>query len=452
MKPIFSEHSVDTIAAIATATGQAGIGIIRISGPAVPNMFLPLLGSSLKPRVATHKDFLAEDGAAIDTGLALYFPSPASFTGEDVLELQGHGGMLVLQHLLKRCLALGTRLAQPGEFTRRAVLNDKLDLAQAESIIDLINAQSEAAIKNAMRSLKGDFSEKINQLVQDITTLRAMIEATFDFAEEDIDLLSHTQIQHDIKVLQTQLRSIKASAQQGAMLRNGAHIVLIGAPNVGKSSLLNVLANDDIAIVNEIPGTTRDALREMILVEGIPLHIIDTAGLRYTEDELEKAGIVRTWSAIHQADVALILIDRRYGLTEETQALLKDLPQNLLRIKVYNKIDLTDEKPLIFQEEKDPAILLSAKHRWGIDLLRKQLLLCIGWHGSHEGLFLARERHLEAIFEATQYVDEAAAPGNPLELAAESLRLAQNALNLITKAVSSEDLLDQIFSTFCIGK
>lgn len=452
MKPICAQHLLDTIAAIATATGQAGIGIVRISGPSVPSMFLPLLGSHLKPRVATHKDFLAEDGSAIDTGLALYFPSPASFTGEDVLELQGHGGMVVLQHLLKRCLALGARLAQPGEFTRRAVINNKLDLAQAEGIIDLINAQSEAAIKNAMRSLKGDFSDKINQLIQNITTLRAMIEATFDFSEEDIDLLSQTQIQHDIKVLQTQLKAIQESAQQGAMLRNGAHIALIGAPNVGKSSLLNVLANDDIAIVDEVAGTTRDALREMIVVEGIPLHIIDTAGLRYTEDRLEKLGIMRTWSAINQADVALILIDRRYGLTEEIQALLSDLPKNLLHIKVYNKIDLTNEKPCIFQEENSPAILISAKNRWGIDLLCTQLLLCIGWHGSHEGLFLARARHLEAIVVATQYVDEAATQSNSLEFTAESLRLAQNALNHITKAVSSEDLLDQIFSTFCIGK
>lgn len=447
-----TSQTTDTIAAIATATGLAGIGVIRISGPAVPNMLVPLLGSQLKPRLATHKDFLAEDGSILDTGLAIYFIEPASFTGEHVLELQGHGGIVVLQTLLRRCLALGARLAQPGEFTRRAVLNGKLDLAQAESIVDLIHAQSSIAAKNAMRSLKGDFSYQINQLVIDITTLRAMIEATFDFPDEDIDLLSAEHIHRDIKTLQGQLTILQSHSKQGALLRDGAHVVLIGAPNVGKSSLMNALAAEDVAIVDEEAGTTRDTLREMIFINGIPLHIVDTAGLRMTNDRLEKIGIARTWSMIHQADLALIIVDRRYGLTQDTKKLLKRLPAKLPYLKVCNKIDLTNEEPSVTQKKTVCTILLSAKAHLGIDLLRDHILNHIGWQGSTEGLFLARERHLEALNEAAQYINEAEQLDQQLELIAEALRLAQQALNRITKEISNENLLDEIFSKFCIGK
>ena len=457
-----------TIAAIATAPGRGGVGVVRISG----KNLLPLAeqisgGKTPKPRVALYTDFVDSDGQAIDNGLLLYFAAPASFTGEDVIELQGHGGPVVMDMLLQRCLQLGARMAEPGEFTKRAFLNNKLDLAQAESVADLIDASSRSAARMAVRSLKGAFSQHIHALVDELITLRMLVEATLDFPEEDIDFLEAADARGKLAELQGRLKTVLAGAEQGAILREGMNVVLVGAPNVGKSSLLNALAGDDIAIVTDIAGTTRDTVREQITLDGVPVHIIDTAGLRETDDVVEKIGIERSQKAVKEADVALILIDPREGINAKTQAILDSLPENLKKIEIHNKTDLTGETAAMFgrnsqssfsdgldtQSGADTLIKLSAKTGEGLDLLKQALLQEIGWQGESESLFLARSRHLAALHAAETELENAALCGNhQIELLAEHLRLAQSACSEITGEFTADDLLGVIFSRFCIGK
>ncbi|UOO81946.1 tRNA uridine-5-carboxymethylaminomethyl(34) synthesis GTPase MnmE [Uruburuella testudinis] len=449
-----------TIAAIATAPGRGGVGVIRLSGKDLLPLARTLSGGKTpKPRVALYTDFLDSEGQAIDNGLLLYFAAPASFTGEDVVELQGHGGPVVMQMLLQRCLELGARLAEPGEFTKRAFLNNKLDLAQAESVADLIDAGSQTAARMALRSLKGAFSEHIHQLVDDLITLRMLVEATLDFPEEDIDFLEAADAKGKLAALQSQLAQVLAGAEQGAILREGMNVVLVGAPNVGKSSLLNALAGDDVAIVTDIAGTTRDTVREQITLDGVPVHIIDTAGLRETDDVVEKIGIERSRKAVQQADVALILVDPREGINAATRTILESLPPAMKKIEIHNKIDLTGETAEMLsdgihtQSGADTLIKLSAKHKTGLERLKQALLQQIGWQGESESLFLARSRHLHALNQAAAELENAAlCSHNQIELLAEHLRLAQSACSEITGEFSADDLLGVIFSRFCIGK
>lgn len=444
-----------TIAAIATAPGRGGVGVIRVSGTGLMAMAEALTGKSPRPRYATLTDFFAADGRPIDTGLLLYFPGPASFTGEDVLELQGHGGPVVMNLLLRRCLELGARLAEPGEFTRRAFLNGKLDLAQAEAVADLIDASTQAAARSAVRSLQGEFSRAIHALVDELIELRLRVEATLDFPEEDIDFLQATDAFGRLARLDAQLATVRDKAGQGKLLQAGLQVVLIGQPNVGKSSLLNRLAGDELAIVTPIAGTTRDALKSAIQIQGIPLHIIDTAGLRETGDEVEKIGIARTWQEIGKADLALLLLDARLGLTDADRAILAKLPANLRRITLRNKIDLIGEAPERHPEGSDIALSVSAKSGAGMELLEQAILEVAGWHQA-EDVFIARERHLQALERGAIHLGAARAevesPRPALELFAEELRLAQNALAEITGAFTPDDLLGAIFSRFCIGK
>ncbi|MRN38094.1 tRNA uridine-5-carboxymethylaminomethyl(34) synthesis GTPase MnmE [Neisseria sp. N95_16] len=448
-----------TIAAIATAPGRGGVGVIRLSGKDLLPLAQALSGGKTpKPRVALYTDFLDADGQAIDNGLMLYFAAPASFTGEDVIELQGHGGPVVMDMLLQRCFALGAKAAEPGEFTKRAFLNNKLDLAQAESVADLIDASSKSAARMALRSLKGAFSQHIHALVDDLITLRMLVEATLDFPEEDIDFLEAADARGKLAELQGRLKTVLASAEQGAILREGMNVVLVGAPNVGKSSLLNALAGDDIAIVTDIAGTTRDTVREQITLDGVPVHIIDTAGLRETDDVVEQIGIQRSQKAVNEADVALILIDPREGINAKTQAILNGLPEGLKRIEIHNKADLTGDTVEKISDGLTPTgadtlIKLSAKTGQGLDLLKQALLQEIGWQGESESLFLARSRHLTALHAAEAELENAALCGNhQIELLAEHLRLAQVACSEITGEFTADDLLGVIFSRFCIGK
>ena len=452
-----------TIAAIATAPGRGGVGVVRLSGKNLLPMAQKLSGGKTpQPRKALYTDFVDVEGTVIDNGLLLYFAAPASFTGEDVIELQGHGGPVVLQMLLQCCLQLGARLAEPGEFTKRAFLNNKLDLAQAESVADLIDASSQSAARMAVRSLKGVFSQEIHRLVDDLITLRMLVEATLDFPEEDIDFLQAADASGKLDHLCIQLDKVLRQAQQGALLREGMNVVLVGAPNVGKSSLLNALAGDEVAIVTDIAGTTRDTVREQITLEGVPVHIIDTAGLRETEDVVERIGIERSQQAVQQADVALVLVDQREGINATTAAILAQLPAGLHKIEVHNKIDLTGEAAssvsretgdLVAFTDASQVIALSAKTGTGLDLLRQALLQQVGWQGESEGLFLARTRHIQALEMAREELANASlCQNNQIELFAEHLRLAQNALNEITGEFSADDLLGVIFSRFCIGK
>ncbi|MDK4630959.1 tRNA uridine-5-carboxymethylaminomethyl(34) synthesis GTPase MnmE, partial [Kingella kingae] len=352
-----------TIAAIATAAGRGGVGVIRISGKDLLPFAQHITGGKTpKPRTALYTDFVDQHGNAIDNGLLLYFAAPASFTGEDVIELQGHGGQIVLQMLLQRCLELGARIAEAGEFTKRAFLNNKLDLAQAESVADLIDASSQAAARMAVRSLKGAFSQHIHSLVDDLITLRMLVEATLDFPEEEIDFLEAADAKGKLAQLQAQLSTVLQQAGQGAILHEGMNVVLVGAPNVGKSSLLNALAGDDVAIVTNIAGTTRDTVREQITLDGVPIHITDTAGLRQTDDVVEKIGIERSEKAVQNADVALILIDPAEGINPTTQAILDKLPTSLQRIEVHNKIDLRDESASLHNESAGCFLSVSYTH------------------------------------------------------------------------------------------
>lgn len=445
----------DTIAAIATAPGRGGVGVIRVSGSNLLPFSLALTGKTPKPRYATLAEFKGAENVTVDSGILLFFPGPNSFTGEDVLELQGHGGPVVMNMLLARCLDLGARLAEPGEFSRRAFLNGKIDLAQAEAVADLIDAATASAARSAVRSLQGEFSKAIHGLTDELINLRMLVEATLDFPEEDIDFLKAADAFGRLARLQLKLAEIFDRASQGKLLQSGLHVVLAGQPNVGKSSLLNRLAGDDLAIVTAIAGTTRDALRSTIQIEGIPLHIIDTAGLRETDDEVEKIGIERSWKEIERADVVVLLVDARYGIGDADREILARMPEGLKRITVYNKIDLSGVLPERHEESGGVAISLSARSGEGIELLRQELLKIAGWHQTDD-VFIARERHLRALTIAQEHIEasccivESTLPA--LELFAEELRLAQQALCQITGEFTADDLLGVIFSRFCIGK
>jgi tRNA modification GTPase len=442
----------DTIAAIATAPGRAGIGVVRVSGPAVRNIAATILRRKLQARVATLCNFLDPESRILDRGIAIFFPAPHSYTGEDVLELQGHGGLAVLRLVLRTCLDHGARPAQPGEFTQRAFLNDKLDLAQAESVADLIDASSEAAARGAMRSLAGEFSGRVGQLNAALIELRTLVEASLDFPDEEIDILERTGVVEKLGHLRQGVTALLAEAEQGRILRDGAKVVLIGEPNVGKSSLLNRLAEEEVAIVTEIPGTTRDPLRYELAIEGVPIHVIDTAGLRDATDAVERIGIQRAWREIRQADLALLIVDATMGITDAAIKILSELPGNLNKIIVFNKVDLIKRIPAEVPTVNGIEIWLSAKTGDGLELLRTAVLRCIGWQPTEEGTFSARERHLRALREAEASLNRAANEFSSLELMAEELRLAQEAFAGITGKFSADDLLGEIFSRFCIGK
>jgi tRNA modification GTPase len=442
----------DTIAAIATAPGRGGIGVVRISGRGLLPLTTTLTGIQPEPRKAVLADFLSATKAAIDQGILLYFPAPHSFTGEDVLELQGHGGPVVMQMLLSRCLELGVRLAEPGEFSRRAFLNGKLDLAQAEAVADLIEASSEAAARSALRSLSGEFSREVQALVKRLIELRMLVEATLDFPEDGVDPLRDTDAATRLAVLRVDLAGLRQRARAGSRLRSGLQVVLAGVPNVGKSSLLNRLTGVDSAIVTDIPGTTRDAVRETIFLDGIPLHVVDTAGLRETGDVVERMGIERTWHEIGRADVVLQLIDARCGETEQDRAMANSFPTAIECIVVENKSDLTGSEPARTKRGGKVYLRLSAKTSAGLNLLHDELLRIAGWEGSGEDVVLARARHLEALDKAMVKLGCAEDQLQQMELCAEELRLAQELLARITGAFSADDLLGEIFSKFCIGK
>jgi tRNA modification GTPase len=460
----------DPIVAIATAPGRGGIGVVRVSfgrnGEAAAHALMQALcGQRLAPRHASYVPFLDDGGNALDRGIALYFPAPHSYTGEHVLELQGHGGPIVMQLLLQRCVEAGQtfelRLAEPGEFTRRAFLNDKLDLAQAEAVADLIEASTEAAARSAGRSLDGAFSREIHALVEEVITLRMLVEATLDFPEEEIDFLEAANARGKLSSIRERLARVLGDARQGALLREGLSVVLAGQPNVGKSSLLNALAGAELAIVTPIAGTTRDKVSQTIQIEGIPLHVTDTAGLRETDDEIEKIGIARTWSEIERADVVLHLLDARVGLRAEDNVIAARFPSGVPIVRVFNKTDLTDRAPSSARlSEADGAevceVRLSAKKSEGIELLREQLLRIAGWQTGAQSVYLARERHLIALRAAQDRLALAALHASQnaqaLDLFAEELRLAQEQLNSITGEFTSDDLLGVIFSRFCIGK
>ena len=447
-----AERPADTIAAVATAPGRGGIGVVRVSGCGLLGLAEALTGKRPMPRLATLTEFRDAAGETLDQGILLYFPAPHSFTGEDVLELQGHGGPVVLQLLLSRCLELGARLAEPGEFTRRAFLNDKLDLVQAEAVADLIGAASAQAARSALRSVSGEFSQAVDALVARLIELRMLVEATLDFPEEEIDVVRDTDAAQRLARLRSDVAAIRARARQGSLLRDGLHVVLAGPPNVGKSSLMNRLAGEERAIVTAIAGTTRDALRESIQIEGIPLHIVDTAGLRDTEDELERLGIERSWREIGRADVVLQLVDARAGVAAEDLAIARRLPADIEHLLVCNKCDLAGLPAERRSEGGRVSLTLSAKTGIGIDLLRDELLRVAGWAGHGEDAILARGRHLEALAQAEEHLGRAAAELPRLEFCAEELRLAQEALAAITGKFTADELLGEIFSRFCIGK
>ncbi len=423
---------------------------MRVSGPGARDIAQGVLGRIPEARRACFGEFRGEDGEILDEGLALFFPAPASFTGEDVLELQGHGGPVVMALLLARCLALGARAAEPGEFTRRAFLNDKLDLAQAESIADLIDAATTTAARSAVRSLRGAFSQEIHRLSDTLIDLRVFVEAALDFPEEEIDFLRSSQIRDKLEQAKHGLTSVLASARQGKLLREGLHVVLVGRPNVGKSSLLNYLAREEVAIVTDVAGTTRDALRQHLQLHGIPLHVVDTAGLRETTDPVERIGIERTWKAVESADMALLIVDAREGVTEDDRAILARLPERLPVLTVHNKADLL--KAPAHWDEQTNDITLSVKTGEGMALLETALLRQAGWLSNDEGVFMARERHLQALRTAADHLAEAGRQLGAPELLAEELTQAQRALGSITGEFTPDDLLGEIFSRFCIGK
>jgi len=437
----------DVIAAIATAPGRGGIGVVRISGPDLRPFAERMLGRVPDVRRAVRATFRDSSGAAIDDGLAVFFEAPKSYTGEDVLELQGHGGTVVLRMLLARCIELGARHADPGEFTRRAFLNDRIDLAQAESVADLIDASTEAAARSALRSLQGEFSARVRAVVDGLIDLRMRVEATLDFPEEDIDSTDREDARVRLQSVSRALDEALAGARQGSLLRTGIHVVLAGQPNVGKSSLLNRLAGEELAIVTPVAGTTRDAVRQGIQIDGVPLVVVDTAGLRETEDEVERIGIARTWSEIERADVLLLLVDARVGATPADEAIVANLPEKLVRIVVQNKVDLG-----AVASGAGGGLQVSARTGEGMDALRRRLLDVVGWRGEAAGTFMARERHIAALVRARASLDAAAAQRGVPELFAEELRLAQRALDEITGEFSADDLLGEIFSRFCIGK
>lgn len=448
-------HSfADTIAAIATPAGTGGVGIVRVSGPAATAIAEGVLGSVPRPRVAGLFDFRDTDGDTLDSGLALFFPGPASFTGEDVLELHGHGGPVVMDMLLARVLSLGARPARPGEFSERAFLNDKLDLAQAEAIADLIESGTAEAARAALHSLQGVFSARIDALVEQLTRTRIYVEAAIDFPEEEVDFLNDTALADMLASLQQDFAGIVRDAVQGRLLRDGMQLVIAGRPNAGKSSLLNALAGSDTAIVTGVPGTTRDVLREHIQIEGLPVHVIDTAGLHDSTDPVEQEGMLRTRRAITAADHILLVIDDCEGFTNKDQAVLDELPGDIECTRVYNKIDRSGRAAGMETAAGTAAIALSALTGEGLDVLRTHLKASAGYRG-HSGGFSARRRHLDALARARAHVDaglQRLRDQRAGELLAEELRQAQQVLGEITGTVSSDDLLGRIFSSFCIGK
>jgi tRNA modification GTPase len=453
--------SGDTIIAQATPAGRGGVAIVRISGSRAKEVATAILATELKPREATYLPFYDESGGIIDKGIALYFPNPHSFTGEDVLELQGHGGPVVVDLILKRILSLGVRLARPGEFSERAFLNGKMDLAQAEAVADLINASSEQAARSAMRSLQGDFSREVNALNEKIIYLRTYVEAAIDFTDEEIDFLADQRIVEQLQDILTTLTAIQAKAKQGSLLREGITAVIAGEPNVGKSSLLNALSGKDIAIVTDIPGTTRDVLRDHILIDGMPMHIIDTAGLRESEDVVEQEGIRRAHHEMSQADLVLYVTCHSRAGGNPSMLQSDSWMDPRLRgddnvILIRNKIDLANEAPAITHQDGRTVISISAHTGAGLDLLKQHIKSLAGFQGETDGIYLARRRHLDALARAETHVQDSlkqlSSASRAGELAAEDLRLAQLALNEITGEFTSDDLLGRIFSSFCIGK
>ena len=451
---------IDTIVAQATPPGRGGIGIIRVSGPKASLVAQVVAGRDLRPRYAEYLPFKNEDGTALDQGIALFFKGPNSFTGEDVLELQGHGGPVLMDMLIRRILTIdGIRPARPGEFSERAFMNDKLDLAQAEAIADLIDASSEEAAKSAFKSLQGAFSQKVNTLVEALIHLRIYVEASIDFPEEEIDFLSDGKVSNDLNHIMDALANVRKEANQGAIMREGMKVVIAGRPNAGKSSLLNALSGKDSAIVTDIAGTTRDVLREHIHIDGMPLHIIDTAGLREASDEVERIGIERAWEEIKQADRVLFMVDATTSADTDPKAIWPDfierLPENLGITVIRNKVELVNE-PAGLCETSDPTVIrLSARTGEGVDALRQHLKECMGFAGTTEGGFMARRRHLDALERAAEHLNigktqlEGFMAG---EILAEELRLAQQHLSEITGEFTSDDLLGRIFTSFCIGK
>lgn len=450
----------DTIVAQATAPGRGGVGIIRVSGKLADLVAQQVLGQSIKPRYAHYLPFMDEHNKQLDQGIALYFPNPHSFTGEDVLELQGHGGPVVMDMLIKRILKIdGVRAARAGEFSERAFLNDKIDLAQAEAIADLIEASSEEAAKSALNSLQGEFSNRIHSLVESVIALRIYVEAAIDFPEEEIDFLSDGKVGGDLNAIIDNLAAVRREANQGAIIREGMKVVIAGRPNAGKSSLLNALSGKESAIVTDIAGTTRDVLREHIHIDGMPLHIIDTAGLREASDEVEKIGIERAWEEIEQADRVLFMVDGTTTDATDPREIWPDfvdrLPEDIGMTVIRNKADQTGETLGICHVNNPTLIRLSAKTGEGVEALREHLKECMGFAGGSEGSFMARRRHLEALEQAATHLEigkeqlEGYMAG---EILAEELRIAQQHLNEITGEFSSDDLLGRIFSSFCIGK
>lgn len=453
------------IIAVATAPGKAGVGVIRISGSKLLPMAEALFHKALAPRQANLLTLRDAQGASIDQLIAIYFAAPASFTGEDVIELQCHGGPQLLELVMKRCLELGKDqglvIAEPGEFSLRAYLNNKIDLAQAEAIADLIDAQSEAAVRGAARSLQGAFSSDINSLIEEITQLRILVESTLDFPEEEIEFLENAQARERLSTVMQKLKALREGAKQGKILRDGIQLVLAGAPNVGKSSLLNRLAGEEVAIVTPIAGTTRDRVKESITINGVPMHIIDTAGLRETSDLVEAKGIERSWDAIRAADLVIFLQDPSVTETSDSPealglkaAILKALPPKCPVLEVGNKSDLLGKTRA--NQAENQSLLISAKTGEGIEALKQRILELVGWGGSQEGAIIARRRHLDCLDRAATHLDKSqqfAADGNiSLELFAEELRLAQDQLGQITGKLLPDDLLGKIFSQFCIGK
>jgi tRNA modification GTPase len=440
------EIARDTIAAIATPAGRGGIGIVRISGPAVTRVAAAVIGGLPRPRMAALRTFRDAKGERVDEGIALYYPSPGSYTGEPVLELQGHGGPVVMQALLGACLDAGARLADPGEFTRRAFLEGKLDLAQAEAVADLIEAASQEAARSALRSLSGEFSAAIAAVTAQLVELRALTEAMLDFPEEDVDSLHRDDAASRLARVRAALEEVRVRSRQGSLLRSGLHVVIAGRPNVGKSSLLNRLAGEERAIVAPIPGTTRDALREPIQIEGVPLTVVDTAGLRVSGDTVERLGMERTLHELERADLVLAVFE-----AGSAPATLEGLPAGVARIDVHNKVDLLPgfRAPPAGARR---AVGVSAKTGEGIDALRKAILEAAGWVATGESVFLARERHLRALDAARAHLDAAARELPRWELFAEELRLAQVVLGAISGEVTADDLLGEIFARFCVGK
>jgi tRNA modification GTPase len=450
--------SPDTIAAAASASGRGAVGVIRVSGPEVPRIAAAILGSLPPPREAKVARFLGRNGEALDEGLALYFPAPKSYTGEHVLELQGHGGVLVIDLILERLLDLGCRMARPGEFSERAFLNGKIDIAQAEAIADLIDAGTAAAARAAVRSMQGEFSARVHELQALITELRKLVEAAIDFPEEELDFLPGSALGSRLTAIFSRFESITAAAKTGALLREGLNVVIAGKPNAGKSSLLNRLVGDEVAIVTDLPGTTRDVLRQHVHLDGMPLNLIDTAGLRAAADAVEAEGVRRAVSELKKADRVLYVLDAALGgahAAGDFSAALEELPAGVPVTLIFNKIDLTQEAPRADESKAPAQIFLSAKTGAGLDLLREHLKSCAGFQAGESGALSARRRHLNALARARDCVEEARdilTRTRAFELFAEDLRRAQLALGEITGEFTSDDLLGEIFSSFCIGK